>query len=84
MRVCYTDEEVFEVPVLGKVLVDRFLENAVEIDVDALCDGTDAYIAAVMEFLRSSRFSVMVITPPDMVSMPAPPLKTLSPLPACR
>ena len=24
----------------GRVLVDRFLENAVEVDVDALCDGT--------------------------------------------
>ena len=25
------------------VLVDRFLEDAVEIDVDALCDGTEVY-----------------------------------------
>ncbi|HEV7132945.1 MAG TPA: carbamoyl-phosphate synthase large subunit [Gaiellaceae bacterium] len=54
MRVCYTDEEVREVPVLGRVLVDRFLENAVEIDVDALCDGTDAYIAAVMQHVEEA------------------------------
>src|SRR5437763_10995085 len=54
MRVCYTDEEVFEVPVLGKVLVDRFLENAVEIDVDALCDGTETYIAAVMQHVEEA------------------------------
>jgi carbamoyl-phosphate synthase large subunit len=54
MRVCYTDEQVFDVPVLGKVLVDRFLENAVEIDVDALCDGTDAYIAAVMQHVEEA------------------------------
>jgi carbamoyl-phosphate synthase large subunit len=54
MRVCYTDEEVHEVPVLGRVLVDRFLENAVEIDVDALCDGTDAYIAAIMQHVEEA------------------------------
>ncbi|MGZ8716152.1 MAG: carbamoyl-phosphate synthase large subunit [Gaiellaceae bacterium] len=54
MRVCYTDDEVREVPVLGRVLVDRFLENAVEIDVDALCDGADAYIAAVMQHVEEA------------------------------
>jgi len=54
MRVCYTDEEVREVPVLGRVLVDRFLENAVEVDVDALCDGTDVYIAAVMQHVEEA------------------------------
>src|SRR5262245_25492199 len=41
MRICFGDDETREVPVLGRVLVDRFLESAVEIDVDALCDGAD-------------------------------------------
>jgi carbamoyl-phosphate synthase large subunit len=54
MRVCYTDEEVGEVPMLGRVLVDCFLENAVEIDVDALCDGTDVYIGAVMQHVEEA------------------------------
>ncbi|MCW2975695.1 MAG: carbamoyl-phosphate synthase, large subunit [Actinomycetia bacterium] len=54
MRVCYTDEEVSEVPVLDRVLVDRFLENAVEVDVDALCDGTDVYIGAVMQHVEEA------------------------------
>ena len=54
MRVCFTDDEVHDVPVLGKVLVDRFLENAVEIDVDALCDGVDTYIAAVMQHVEEA------------------------------
>ena len=31
------------------VLVDRFLEDAIEIDVDALCDGAEVYIGGVME-----------------------------------
>ena len=31
------------------VLIDRFVEGAVEIDVDAVCDGTDVFVGAVME-----------------------------------
>ncbi len=54
MRVCYSDDEVLEVPVLDRVLVDRFLENAVEVDVDALCDGTDVYIGAVMQHVEEA------------------------------
>ncbi len=34
------------------VLVDRFLENAVEIDVDALCDGQDVKIGGIMEHVQ--------------------------------
>jgi carbamoyl-phosphate synthase large subunit len=36
------------------VLVDRFLEDAVEIDVDALYDGTDLYLAGVMEHIEEA------------------------------
>ena len=36
------------------VLVDRFLEGAVEIDVDALCDGTDVYIGGIMEHIEEA------------------------------
>ena len=54
MRVCYSDEEVAQVPVQGRVLVDRFLENAVEVDVDALCDGTETYIAAIMQHVEEA------------------------------
>jgi carbamoyl-phosphate synthase large subunit len=54
MRICFTDDEVHEVPVLGRVLVDRFLESAVEVDVDALCDGADTYIAAIMQHVEEA------------------------------
>jgi carbamoyl-phosphate synthase large subunit len=36
------------------VLVDRFIENAIEIDVDALCDGEHTYIAAVMQHVEEA------------------------------
>jgi carbamoyl-phosphate synthase large subunit len=36
------------------VLVDRFLEDAVEIDVDALYDGSELYLAGVMEHIEEA------------------------------
>jgi carbamoyl-phosphate synthase large subunit len=57
MRVCYRPEDVREAlerQVYGRVLVDRFLENAIEIDVDALSDGHDTYIAAVMQHVEEA------------------------------
>ncbi|WP_045875657.1 carbamoyl-phosphate synthase large subunit [Pseudofrankia sp. DC12] len=36
------------------VLVDRFLDDAVEIDVDALFDGEDLYLAGVMEHIEEA------------------------------
>jgi carbamoyl-phosphate synthase large subunit len=42
--------------VLGKspLLFDRYLSNAVEVDVDALCDGKDVYIAGIMEHIEEA------------------------------
>ncbi len=55
MRVCYDAEAVADAAVPGaKLLVDRFLENALEIDVDALCDGEDTYIGAVMQHVEEA------------------------------
>jgi carbamoyl-phosphate synthase large subunit len=36
------------------VLVDRFLEGAVEVDVDAVCDGREVFIGAVMEHIEEA------------------------------
>ncbi|MBF4553557.1 carbamoyl-phosphate synthase large subunit [Corynebacterium suicordis] len=36
------------------VLVDRFLDSAIEIDVDALCDGEDVFLAGVMEHIEEA------------------------------
>ncbi|HEX3731877.1 MAG TPA: carbamoyl-phosphate synthase large subunit, partial [Mycobacteriales bacterium] len=36
------------------VLVDRFLEDAIEIDVDALCDGEQVYIGGIMEHIEEA------------------------------
>jgi carbamoyl-phosphate synthase large subunit len=36
------------------VLIDRFLEGATEVDVDAVCDGTDVFVGAVMEHIEEA------------------------------
>ncbi|MGZ8595976.1 MAG: carbamoyl-phosphate synthase large subunit, partial [Actinomycetota bacterium] len=36
------------------VLVDRFLEGAIEVDVDAVCDGADVFIGGVMEHIEEA------------------------------
>ena len=36
------------------VLIDDFLQNAVEIDVDAVCDGKDVLIGAIMEHIEEA------------------------------
>ena len=36
------------------IFLDRFLENAIEIDVDALCDGEDVEIGAIMQHVEEA------------------------------
>ncbi|MGZ5305650.1 MAG: carbamoyl-phosphate synthase large subunit [Actinomycetota bacterium] len=36
------------------VLIDRFLEGAIEVDVDAVCDGAEVFIGAVMEHIEEA------------------------------
>src|SRR4029079_15805309 len=72
MRVCYSDDAVRSAMqgIQGPTLVDRFLENAIEIDVDALCDGDDTYVAAVMQHVEEagvhSGDSSCVLPPPSL------------------
>ena len=36
------------------LLIDSYLSGAIEVDVDALCDGTDVYIAGIMEHIEEA------------------------------
>ena len=36
------------------VLLDRFLDLAIEVDVDAICDGKDVYIGGIMEHIEQA------------------------------
>jgi carbamoyl-phosphate synthase large subunit len=60
------------------VLIDKFLENAIESEADAICDGTEAFMPAVMEHIElagvHSGDSACVIPP---VSIPQKHLDTI-------
>jgi carbamoyl-phosphate synthase large subunit len=60
------------------ILIDKFLENAIECEADAIADGTDAFVPAVMEHIElagiHSGDSACVIPP---ISIPAKHLDTI-------
>jgi len=43
-----------EVASKPSIFLDRFLENATEVDVDALCDGTDVWIGGIMQHVEEA------------------------------
>jgi carbamoyl-phosphate synthase large subunit len=38
----------------GEVFLDRFLEDSIEVDVDALCDGEDVWIGGIMQHVEEA------------------------------
>lgn len=47
-------EEAVEISPEHPVLIDKYLANAIELDVDALCDGKDVFVAAIMEHIEEA------------------------------
>jgi carbamoyl-phosphate synthase large subunit len=61
MEIVYSDEELEQFMARAvdasperPILIDKFLDNAIEIDVDAVCDGKDVTIGAVMEHIEEA------------------------------
>ena len=61
MYIAYTKEELehfikqgIEISKEKPVLVDQFLEDAFEYDIDALCDGNNVYIAGIMQHIEAA------------------------------
>ena len=83
---CVLDEEMLREYVAAAVdvtperpiLIDKFLENAIEAEADAISDGTDAFVPAVMEHIElagiHSGDSACVIPP---VSIPEKHIETI-------
>jgi carbamoyl-phosphate synthase large subunit len=38
----------------GRIFLDRFLEDSIEVDVDALCDGEETWIAGIMQHVEEA------------------------------
>ncbi len=61
MRIVYDKESLFsfieeahDVSRGHPILIDKFIEEAMEVDVDALCDGKKAYVAGIMEHIENA------------------------------
>src|SRR6185503_8080346 len=61
MEICYDHaqlerfaNEAFNVSQGQPVLIDRFLEDAIEVDVDCLCDGRDVIVPGIMEHIEEA------------------------------
>jgi len=78
MEVCYSKESLREymrkavdVSPDHPVLIDRFLEDAFEYDVDCVCDGKDVMIGGVMEHIEEAGIhsgDSSCVLPPYMIS----------------
>ena len=61
MKIVYNDEELRQymaeavsVSNDAPVLIDKFLDRAVELDVDCICDGEDVYIGGIMQHIEEA------------------------------
>jgi carbamoyl-phosphate synthase large subunit len=61
MKTVYNDDELRQymdeavsISHDAPVLIDKFLDNAIELDVDAICDGKDVYIGSVMQHIEEA------------------------------
>ncbi|MDO7252397.1 carbamoyl-phosphate synthase large subunit [Helicobacter cappadocius] len=61
MRIVYNNEELrlymeeaVKVSEDSPVLIDKFLDGAIELDVDAICDGKDVYIGGIMQHIEEA------------------------------
>jgi carbamoyl-phosphate synthase large subunit len=61
MEICYSSEDLgayLEANVKADqehpLLLDRFLENAIEVDVDALADGAEVHVAGIMQHVEEA------------------------------
>lgn len=61
MEIVFCDEdlesymrEAVEVSPEHPILIDKFLEGAIELDVDAVCDGEDVYVGGIMEHIEEA------------------------------
>lgn len=61
MEIVYQEEELerymthaVKVSNESPVLLDRFLDDAIEVDVDAICDGTDVVIGGIMQHIEQA------------------------------
>jgi carbamoyl-phosphate synthase large subunit len=61
MRIVYDAEQLKGFIEMAKevssghpILIDKFVDDAIEVDVDAICDGQDTFVAGIMEHIENA------------------------------
>ncbi|PPR79336.1 MAG: Carbamoyl-phosphate synthase large chain, partial [Alphaproteobacteria bacterium MarineAlpha2_Bin1] len=61
MNIVHDQEELLNffskaIKISGKnpVLIDKYIEDAIEVDVDSICDGNDVFVAGIMEHIEEA------------------------------
>ncbi|MBI4394333.1 MAG: carbamoyl-phosphate synthase large subunit [Euryarchaeota archaeon] len=63
--------EAVKVSKAHPILVDKYLDNAIEVDVDALCDGTNTFIGGTLEHVEEAGVhsgDATMVLPPQTLS----------------
>ena len=70
MKIVINEEELEDhvVDLLRKMpnnvlLLDHFLDGAIEAEADAICDGEDVYIIGIMEHIEPAEFILVILMP---------------------
>lgn len=81
MEIVYSDlemkryiNEAVEVSEKKPVLIDKYLDNAIECEIDAVCDGKDLFIGAIMEHIEFAGVhsgDANIVIPPVQLSKKA-------------
>ena len=50
-------KEAFKVAEKNPILIDKFIDNAMEVDVDAISDGKNVFVAGIMQHIEEAEFT---------------------------
>ena len=53
-------KEAVDVSDDSPILLDKFLNDAIEVDIDLLCDGEEVYVAGIMEHIEEAEFTQVI------------------------
>ena len=52
-------KEAFKVAEKNPILIDKFIDNAMEVDVDAISDGKDVFVAGIMQHIEKLEYTLV-------------------------
>ena len=54
-------KEAFKVAEKNPILIDKFIDNAMEVDVDAISDGKNVFVAGIMQHIEEAGIHQVIL-----------------------